>query len=47
MIPYCLRLRARELVAKVEADGQVMQHIRKDMLDEGEKDRSRKYSKRE
>ena len=32
-------LKGKELVAKVEADGQVMQHIRKDMLDEGEKDK--------
>ena len=32
-------LKGKELIAKVEADGQVMQHIRKDMLDEGEKDK--------
>ena len=32
-------LKGKELVAKVEADGQVMQHIRKDMLDESEKDK--------
>lgn len=32
-------LKGKELVAKVEADGQVMQHIRKDMLDEGENDK--------
>lgn len=32
-------LKGKELVAKVETDGQVMQHIRKDMLDEGEKDK--------
>ena len=32
-------LKGKELVAKVEADGQVMQHIRKDMLEEGENDK--------
>lgn len=32
-------LKGKELVAEVEADGQVMQHIRKDMLDEGKKDK--------